>query len=87
MKKYFIKDKKYKLNEVFEVITKKPKILIDVDVEDLVRCSKKTVDSILNSSKTVYGINTGFGKLSQVKIPKTQLIKLQKIYYYLILLV
>jgi len=78
MKKYFIKDKKYKLNEVFEVITKKPKILIDVDVEDLVRCSKKTVDSILNSSKTVYGINTGFGKLSQVKIPKTQLIKLQK---------
>ena len=41
MKKYFIKDKKYKLNEVFEVITKKPKILIDVDVEDLVRCSKK----------------------------------------------
>ena len=78
MKKYFIKDKNYKLKEIFELINNKPKIFLSADIENLVRESQKTVDHILESSQIVYGINTGFGKLSQVKIPKIQLIKLQK---------
>lgn len=36
------------------------------------------VDRIVASDKTVYGVNTGFGKLAQKKIPQEQLEKLQE---------
>ncbi len=36
------------------------------------------VDRIVASDKTVYGVNTGFGKLAQKKIPQDQLEKLQE---------
>lgn len=36
------------------------------------------VDRIVESGKTVYGVNTGFGKLAQQKIPEDQLATLQE---------
>ena len=78
MKKIFIKDKKYTIEEVFEAISKKPIIQLDEKVKNIILESNKVVNSILDSSEVVYGINTGFGKLSQVKIPKDKLIELQE---------
>jgi histidine ammonia-lyase len=39
--------------------------------------SRKIIEEILNSEKTVYGVNTGFGKLSEVRIAANQLNELQ----------
>src|SRR5947209_667628 len=39
--------------------------------------SRKTVEEILSSGRAVYGINTGFGKLVDVRIPPDELRQLQ----------
>lgn len=41
------------------------------------RASRAVVELLLAEGATVYGINTGFGKLSDVKIPNEQLVDLQ----------
>jgi histidine ammonia-lyase len=40
--------------------------------------SRRIVDEVIASGQTVYGINTGFGKLSDVRIPANDLQRLQK---------
>lgn len=42
-----------------------------------VKNSRKAVEEIVNQGKTVYGINTGFGKLSDVRIDKEDVETLQ----------
>jgi len=39
--------------------------------------SRKLIEQILADGKTVYGVNTGFGKLSDVRIPADKLAQLQ----------
>ena len=39
--------------------------------------SRRVVEEIVNSNQVVYGINTGFGAMSSVKIDETELAKLQ----------
>jgi histidine ammonia-lyase len=39
--------------------------------------SRRLVDKAIESSQTIYGINTGFGKLANVRIPPHQLAQLQ----------
>ena len=39
--------------------------------------SRRLVDRALESGQTIYGINTGFGKLANVRIPPDQLDQLQ----------
>src|SRR5688500_11710193 len=39
--------------------------------------SRKVVDRAIGSGQTIYGINTGFGKLANVRIPPDQLDQLQ----------
>jgi len=39
--------------------------------------SRKVIEEIVASDRVVYGVNTGFGKLSEVRIPKNQLNELQ----------
>ncbi|GIS51351.1 MAG: hypothetical protein Ct9H90mP26_1380 [Methanobacteriota archaeon] len=41
------------------------------------RLSRKAVEDILDSGEVVYGINTGFGALSSVRIEDSQLEELQ----------
>ena len=39
--------------------------------------SRATIERILDAGQTVYGVNTGFGKLSEVRIPHESLAQLQ----------
>jgi histidine ammonia-lyase len=39
--------------------------------------SRKVIEEILKSERVVYGVNTGFGKLSEIRIPSGQLNELQ----------
>lgn len=54
-----------------------PKIIVTEDVRSRVEVCRAQVEDILLSSKRVYGVNTGFGFLSDVKIEKEKLQQLQ----------
>src|SRR5207237_10432928 len=52
---------------------------LELDPESLhrVRASLSAVEDIVASGKPAYGINTGFGRLSQTRIPTEELEQLQ----------
>jgi histidine ammonia-lyase len=43
-----------------------------------VRASRATIEQLIASGQTIYGVNTGFGKLCNVRIPADQLARLQE---------
>jgi histidine ammonia-lyase len=47
------------------------------DAVDRVLASRRVIDDILSSGQVVYGVNTGFGKLAEVRISPDQLDQLQ----------
>ncbi len=48
------------------------------DARKQVDASRKVVENILGKDEPVYGINTGFGELARVRIPKDKLTELQR---------
>ena len=55
-------------------------VQIDVDdhmLQGVIR-SRQTIEEVAASDRTVYGVNTGFGLLANVKIPKEELDTLQR---------
>jgi histidine ammonia-lyase len=55
-----------------------PAIKFDEESMARVAQAETTVSDILDSGRTVYGINTGFGVLAQTSIPHTSLTELQR---------
>jgi histidine ammonia-lyase len=53
------------------------KVVLDPDARTRVAAARRVVDEILDSGEVVYGINTGFGKLAEVRISPDQLEQLQ----------
>ncbi|AHF77214.1 Histidine ammonia-lyase [Sodalis praecaptivus] len=51
---------------------------LDERAWDAIRNAQHTVGRILDSGAVVYGINTGFGKLAQTRIPADRLAELQR---------
>jgi histidine ammonia-lyase len=47
------------------------------EANDRMMQSRKVIDQILEANQTVYGVNTGFGKLADVRIPPNQVNELQ----------
>ncbi|MCD4749790.1 MAG: histidine ammonia-lyase [Thermoanaerobaculales bacterium] len=52
-------------------------VTLDNDARDRVTVSRQVVEEILASGQVMYGINTGFGKLAEVRIADDQLARLQ----------
>ncbi|MFP4548709.1 MAG: histidine ammonia-lyase [Fidelibacterota bacterium] len=52
-------------------------IIIPAKAKERIQKSRAVVEKVINNGETVYGINTGFGKLSSVNIPSDQLQQLQ----------
>lgn len=52
-------------------------VVLHPQAKQRMRASRAVVDRLLAEGATVYGINTGFGKLADVKIPAGQLVELQ----------
>ena len=53
------------------------KIEITQDAKDKIKRSRAVVEKVISDGKVVYGINTGFGKLSYINIPNDKLEQLQ----------
>ena len=79
MKKLILKNKKYTLEDIYAF--SKPNvydIYLSEDAQDRITKSRKLVDDKSMDDIPIYGINTGFGKLSNIKIKNSDISKLQK---------
>lgn len=78
MEKIYINGENLTIEQIYKVAHGKCKIEIPLSVKTKINKSRAVVEQIIKNEKVVYGINTGFGKLSKVKIPLANLKKLQK---------
>src|SRR4051812_18499138 len=52
-------------------------VKVGAAVRPRVLASRAVVDQIVQRGDVVYGVNTGFGKLSDVRVPREELLDLQ----------
>ncbi|HEY1769313.1 MAG TPA: histidine ammonia-lyase [Chthoniobacterales bacterium] len=65
------------LDEIARVAIAREKIAISPATHAAIRASRAIVDEIVRREAVVYGVTTGFGKLSDVRIPLDQVQQLQ----------
>ena len=65
------------LAEIESVALNANPVVIAADAVEQVREGRRLIEEILDAGETVYGVNTGFGKLSDVRIPAERLAELQ----------
>lgn len=68
---------KLSMGQLEEILYKHEKVEIGQDAIEKVQKSRQAVERIVQQEKTVYGINTGFGKFSDVKIAEHEVGTLQ----------
>lgn len=65
------------LEQLAAVSRENEQVALAPDAVERIKRSRKTIEDILASGRAVYGINTGFGKLVDVRIPPEELRQLQ----------
>jgi len=65
------------LQQIFHVATRRENVSLSHSARERVDAARRVVEQIVNEGRTVYGVNTGFGKLSDVSIEKGELRQLQ----------
>src|SRR5215213_437468 len=65
------------LEEVARVARGEQEVSLAAPARGRVEASRRTVERIVAESRVVYGVNTGFGKLSDVTVPTDELRELQ----------
>ncbi|MCH8286602.1 histidine ammonia-lyase [candidate division KSB1 bacterium] len=65
------------IEAIASIVYKSKKVKISAVAEKNIAKARKKIREILQSGKTVYGINTGFGALSTVSIPDSKVRELQ----------
>ena len=78
MKTVFIDGENLKLEDVGEVAYGSALVKISPKAIGKVKRCRGFVEEIVRRGETVYGINTGFGKLCRIRIPNRDIEKLQK---------
>ena len=66
------------LNDFIKVVRNHERIALAEEAIDKINLCHQKINTIIENSKVIYGVNTGFGKLSDVLIPKTDLSLLQE---------
>ncbi|NQV29969.1 MAG: histidine ammonia-lyase [Candidatus Marinimicrobia bacterium] len=67
----------FTLDSLRDELKRPSKLSISQSSKNLVRASRNVVDHVLETGKTVYGINTGFGRLANQRISSDNLRQLQ----------
>ena len=65
------------ITDIVNVARKNAPVALDRAAEQLVRAAARLVAELADGEAAIYGINTGFGDLSQVRIPRRDLVRLQ----------
>jgi len=66
------------IEDVFNVARKRYKVEISKELKRKLEEGRKNLLNIISKDKAVYGINTGFGELENIKISKEKIKELQK---------
>ncbi|MGD8566144.1 MAG: histidine ammonia-lyase [Candidatus Bathyarchaeota archaeon] len=66
------------IQDVISVAREDAKIFIPKPVENKIRRSHEVLEKLLHNDKAIYGVNTGFGALSKIRIAKKDIGKLQE---------
>ena len=75
---FVISPKEYIIEDFSLFLKTKPKVVLSNKSINLIKNSRKILVNAVKNEATIYGVNTGFGKLSQVKIPENKISKLQE---------
>src|SRR5437016_6927301 len=65
------------LREIFVIATGNEAVEISPSARPCIAASRKVIGEIVARDAVVYGVNTGFGKLSDVRVPQGELRQLQ----------
>jgi len=65
------------LQQIADVAKGREQVVLAAEARARVEQSRRVVEDIVAQGRTVYGVNTGFGKLSDVSIEKSDLVQLQ----------
>ena len=78
MTTFLVENKEYSLSDIYQFLNDRPKLILSEEIRLQINASRKVLDDAVSDDKVIYGVNTGFGKLSQVKIPKDKISELQQ---------
>ena len=78
MHKLVITEKDLTLDDVRFFLREKPQIELNDTVIQQIKASREIIEQVVASEKTVYGVNTGFGKFADVRIKKEETAELQR---------
>src|SRR5215207_7802475 len=65
------------LQQIADVAKGREQVVLGTGARTRVEQARRVVQEIVSEGRTVYGVNTGFGKLSDVSIDRSDLIQLQ----------
>jgi histidine ammonia-lyase len=65
------------LDKVYQVCLGQTRIEVTAEARQRLQTSRQCVERLIEQGQVVYGINTGFGKLSSIHIPDDELVALQ----------
>lgn len=77
-KSFYLGEEELTVSKCMDILQGKNQIYLSDHAKKHINASAKRVQNIVNSDKTVYGVNTGFGPLCTVKISKEETRKLQE---------
>jgi len=66
------------LEEIGQVAEDGCRVTIAAEASARMKAARRVVESVVRRGDTVYGINTGFGKLAEMRIPLDELVALQR---------
>ena len=75
---FLVENKEYSLSDIYQYIHDRPTLTLSEEIQSQINASRKVLDDAVSDDKVIYGVNTGFGKLSQVKIHKDKISVLQE---------
>ena len=78
LKTFIIDENDLTIDSLSLFLKEKPKIELSSKVKRKIISSRAVIEDILQKGKVVYGVNTGFGKFADVRIPKEQTRDLQR---------
>lgn len=71
--------KQLTLNDIKFFLQEQPSVVLSSDARSRIQASRQWLDRyLLNNEKPIYGVNTGFGSLCNVRIPQDELEHLQE---------
>jgi len=78
MKEFILTGKDVSIDDVWAVSQGHCKIKLSNDAKKQMQKSREYIENKIKNGETIYGVNTGFGALSTVKISEKDIVQLQK---------